>query len=334
MKTFIVPCIAAASWASPWADCDAVRDASAGPFGPVSFVNQTWNGTVFYSVAPAVDSDKAPQTYPLVVFMHGSTGQWGFYSQNLEHFSSHGAVVVFPFIKGPEEDKKPLTTNTDGRFLVKAVEYARAMNADAANPLFGRVNTANIVIAGHSMGATCSIMASKTLVDDPAVKLTITQHPGICGPFGPPPDPDTWNPPDMAAVAAAHPVLMTTATNDGAFWPAPLTAKHEHGCFEKVPPMVNESENKGMAFVQFSAAACAEDGAREPVVKDGGHMCPAKTARGGWPENVWLLAAIKLYTQQGGSKESKCFGMLWGNSTDSLRNSNTTDLTDVRPPPA
>jgi dienelactone hydrolase len=98
-----------------------------------------------------------------MTFMHGSTGQWEMYNDNLNHFSSHGFVVVFPFIKSPEKDKNPLTTNTDGKYLLKAIEFARAANADPSSPLFGIVDMENIIIAGHSMGATCSIMASKTL---------------------------------------------------------------------------------------------------------------------------------------------------------------------------
>jgi len=59
----------------------------------------------------------------------------------------------------------------------------------------------NLVIAGHSMGATCSIMASSQAPKDGVkldnLKLVITQHPGICGPFGPPPWPSTWMESDL-----------------------------------------------------------------------------------------------------------------------------------------
>jgi hypothetical protein len=58
-----------------------------------------------------------------------------------------------------------------------------------------------------------------------------------------------------------------------------------------------------------------------------------KIPRGGWPENPWLLTAIKLYTQQGGSSESKCYDLLWGNSLTSLRNDNSTaNTTEVHEP--
>lgn len=211
-----------------WNDCDADKDISHGPFGPANFLNVTYEEKPIYGFVPKKDKDD--RKFPLVAFMHGSTGQWEFYNDNLELYSTHGAVIVFPYIKSPAGDKNPFTTNTDGKYLIKAVEYAKAANKDPSSPLYNMIDEDNVVIAGHSMGATCSIAASHTL---PPVKLTIAQHPGICGPFGPPPSPDTWMPSDLNDVMKKNPVLFTTATNDGAFWPAPYTAEHEHGCFMK-----------------------------------------------------------------------------------------------------
>ena len=53
-------------------------------------------------------------------------------------------------------------------------------------------------------------------------------------------------------------------------------------------------------------------------------MCPFKTRNGGAPENPWVLAAAKLYTHMEGSKHSKCYSLIWGDESDSLKNS--TDL--------
>ena len=257
--------------------------------------------------------------------MHGSTGEFGMYYKNLEMYASHGAVVVFPFIKSPEEDKHFWVTNTDGEYLIKAIEYAKAMNSNSSHPFFGLIDTENIVIAGHSMGATCSIAATHRLPKGTA-KLTIAQHPGICGPYGPPPSPNTWMPADLKNDASKNPLIFTTATNDGAFWPAPYTAEHEYGCFNK-----SEIANQEAAFIQFNAAACREDHAREPY-PDGGHNCPMKFRQGGGPETPWVLTAIKLYAHLNGSKTSKCHDLLWGNSASSLRHSNTTDNVEIITP--
>merc|ERR1711974_439602 len=109
--------------------------------------------------------------------------------------------------------------------------------------------------------------------------MGVTQHPGICGPIGPPPYPATWMKGDLREVSQRHPVLFTTATNDGAFLPAPLTAKHELGCFNGA--MSGASSDAKAVFAQFSAAACNNDGDREPQWSDGGHNCPMKRLYGG-----------------------------------------------------
>jgi len=283
--------------AAAFADCDGVE--GHGPFSS-SFHNATWNGTLFYAQVPAGDGP-----FPTVLFMHGLTAEYGMYQPNLELYSSHGLLVVYPFIKDPAKDKEPFTTNTDGKFLIKALEYVEAAKADAASPLYGKVG-ADHAFVGHSMGATCSIRAAAS---HPGAKVVITQHPGICGPFGPPPWPSTWMP-DELAQANRVPLIFTTATNDGAFWPAPHTAEHEFGCFgkAKVPGPA--------AFVQFSAAACDEDHERKPY-SDSGHNCAFKAH----VETPWVLRALKHYLQGA----EKCGEMLWGTGPDSLKHVNTTD---------
>ena len=110
-----------------------------------------------------------------------------------------------------------------------------------------------------------------------------------------------------------YPVLFTTATNDGAFWPAPHTAEHELGCYKKATKTPKPGD-KPTAFVQFSKQACAEDGARKPF-DDSGHDCAFKEDI----ETPWVLTAIKYYAQQGGRPSSHCHAMLYGNGTDSIR---------------
>jgi len=281
--------IAAVSARKPFfQDCDFENDnEKPGKFGNPTFFDITYDGTVIYGLIP-----EGPGPYPLLGFMHGSTGQWEMYQENLTHFASHGFVVVFPHIRGPKEDTNPLVTNTNGEYLIKAINWAIAENSDKDSQLYGMVDSENVIYAGHSMGATCSIKGSHSQLDDENIKLTVAMHPGICGPLGPPPSPATWETNQMAELAEKHPVFMTTAKNDGAFWPAPATASHEKGCFEK-------SFNKASAsaqgiFIDFKEEECEEDDARSPF-PDGGHCCPLRNADGGKPENPWLLVALKLY---------------------------------------
>ena len=314
-----------------WPECSGAADGHApfngtnGTYGPLSFHESSWEGSPLYAIVPA-----GTREYPLVVFMHGSTGEYEMYADNLRVISTHGFVVVFPFIKSPQGDKSPLTTNTNGEYILHGLAWAVAAASNASSPLFGRVDLGNVIVAGHSMGATCAIMAGKRLAagEGPAanvsVRLVVAQHPGICGPFGPPPWPSTWMPADLRAAAEASPVLLTTATNDGAFWPAPHTAEHELGCVRKAGL---NSTAPGAAAVEFSSAACQEDGAHPPWT-DGGHDCPFKT----FPEAPWVLTAFKLYGQQQGRVGSACFNMLWGTADGSLARDQSVQTLLAYPP--
>lgn len=97
--------------------------------------------------------------------------------------------MIFPFIKGPKKDKSPSTLNTDGKYILKAIDFVESLN-DTDEYSFDKNR---IIIAGHSMGATCSIKAGATMEGNESlrdrIKLVVTQHPGICGPLGPPPSP-------------------------------------------------------------------------------------------------------------------------------------------------
>ena len=50
-------------------------------------------------------------------------------------------------------------------------------------------------------------------------------------------------------------------------------------------------------------------GAHQPF-SDEGHDCPFKSG----VEVPWVVSFIKFYTHMNGSKESKCFDMLYGDS--------------------
>ena len=169
-----------------FADCDPNNDVNDGPFAPANFFNITWEDTTFYGVTPTPTEDQ--KKFPVMAFMHGTTGGWSMYEPTLNHYASHGFLVVFPHMEGPTEDGLPLTTDTDGEYLLKAIEFAKAANADETSALYGKVDVDNIIIAGDGMGAG-SIMASKRFAG--TAKLTVAQHPGICGPSGPPPKPAT-----------------------------------------------------------------------------------------------------------------------------------------------
>lgn len=301
-------------------DCDQVDVRGFGPFGEMKQLNSTdEEGKMLFVFHPLLLDDKSP--YPVMVFSHGSTGEWAMYEDALKRYVSHGFVVVFPHIKSPQDDTRSLTLDPMGGFTAKGFNYAQSANVDVANPLHGFLDLSNVVLVGHSMGATSTIMAAHKLATG-SVKLAYAQHPGVCGPYGPPPcigpGPlcNTWMPADFEDVASKVPVILSTATNDGAFWPKPGTANHEKGCFSK---STNSSKFKDeTAFVEFSEAVCSDDGKGgryDRTWSNGGHDCPMKS---GSPETPWVVVAAKLYAQLGGNKASKCHAMLWGSDGDSL----------------
>eukprot|EP00933_Yihiella_yeosuensis_P033730 TRINITY_DN2737_c0_g3_i1.p1 TRINITY_DN2737_c0_g3~~TRINITY_DN2737_c0_g3_i1.p1 ORF type:complete len:345 (+),score=55.79 TRINITY_DN2737_c0_g3_i1:96-1130(+) len=306
----LAPLLGAAIAESAWPDCSPASDGhglngpnvTAGPYGPVSVTTYEWKGRPMVVMLP----EKAPVAAPLVVFMHGITAEIGMYEANLLGYASQGFVVVFPYIRGPQRDKLPITTNTNGEFIVRGVEFAKAQNKNSSSELFGKIDVENIVLAGHSMGATDSIMAGTKLGPEDGVKLVVTQHPGLCGPFGPPPWPSTWMQSDLSNVMGKVPLLFTTASNDGAFLPAPLTAEHEQGCFKKAFAKNSSRVPHPAIFVEFSKSACLRT--NRTKYDDSGHDCPFKAE----VETPWVVTMMKLYAHQGGRKDSKCANMLFG----------------------
>jgi len=291
-------------------DCDQVNLTSLGPYGPQTWFNDTAaeDGSAVFVFHPDLSSSSL---FPVMIFSHGTTGEYAMYRYAIERYVTHGFVVVFPHIKSPTKDVNPLTLDPHGHFTIKGYHYAVAANNDTSNSLYSKLDLQNVILAGHSMGATSTIMASLTV----SAKACLAQHPGICGPFGPPPclgpGPllcNTWMPSDFETVSSKMPVLLTTATNDGAFWPAPHTAEHELGCFQKS----TKGLSKGTVFAQFSSAVCQDDGQGgryNRTWSDGGHDCPMGEES---PETQWVLTAAKLYAQFDASTTSACYSRLWG----------------------
>jgi pimeloyl-ACP methyl ester carboxylesterase len=258
-----------------------------------------------------------------MVFSHGAVGEYAMYEHAIKRYVSHGFVVIFPHVKSPKDDTSPLTLDPHGDFTIKGVHYATSANGNASSKLHQVLDLKKLMLAGHSMGASSTIMAAKRLPSGVA-QVAVAQHPGVCGPYGPPPcigpGPlcNTWMPSDFKDAAGKMPLVLTTATNDGAFWPAPQTATHEYGCYNQS----TGSPSKGTAFVQFSQAACEDDGTGGRYDRHwstGGHDCPMKV---GSVETRWVLVAAKLYAQLGGDSSSQCYNMLWGQGADSLGKDN------------
>ena len=186
----------AATISTKFEDCSLKNDnhypyntsSPGGTFIPLQ-VNATYDKIPLVAFVPTFSQR---QKYPVIVFMHGSTAKIEMYLPNLRNYASHGFVVVFPYVKGPKKDTNPLTTNTNGEFILHGISYLKLANDDPNSLLYNTVDLDNIIVAGHSMGATCSIeaglrlsKADNKIINTTSIKAVVTQHPGICGPFGP-----------------------------------------------------------------------------------------------------------------------------------------------------
>ena len=69
MMKLLVAALLGTAQAVDFTDCDTASLAANGSFGTV-FANATWDTSLFFSVSPTDDS----RSYPLIAFMHGSTG--------------------------------------------------------------------------------------------------------------------------------------------------------------------------------------------------------------------------------------------------------------------
>ena len=135
-----------------WEDCTPGSVNSTGPFGAdPQFANFTHQGSQIFSLFPETDKQ-----LPLVIFMHGSTGEWGMYRYNLLRYASHGMVVLFPFIKDPAYDKNWYATNTDGEYMIRALSFAKDANADKASPLYNKIDLDNVALV-RSTSVMCEI---------------------------------------------------------------------------------------------------------------------------------------------------------------------------------
>lgn len=289
-------------------------------------------GVELFGLMPRESVPNGVPGFPVLAYAHGLTGDWSQSERQLMMIASWGFVVVFPHIKGPEEDTRPTTTDPMGGFLLKAVEYINIAAEDEGSELYGRVDVNNIVLGGHSMGASTAIMAAAKLQEAGtagAIKFVFSLHPGLCGPIGPPPclqhgGPlcSTWLDIDVDLLLQSTPFLLTTATNDGAFRPAPNTAAEELACFTGGMNLSSTTSTDAV-FAQFTEESCLGG-----LGEENGHCCPlgddweyTLTGSNPDPQWPWVIRAMRLYAQQGGNLNTECADLYLGNGGQSLSES-------------
>lgn len=144
---------------------------------------------------------------PLIVMAHGNGYRSDWYQSFSARLAAWGAVVVIPqYINGAGA-----CAVTFGRaaYARAAMEWALAAGSDADSPLFGRVDPARIVLAGHSWGGAAAEVempdhpARLFVIIDPISPLLNVNEWRNCGAFTAQPRP------------VSHPLLLLDARASG-----------------------------------------------------------------------------------------------------------------------
>ncbi len=86
--------------------------------------------------------DSTPTKHPVVVLVPGASGNGGYFSHTAELWASHGFVTIisYDFVSASIENH------------LLGIGAAIAVNGDPTSPLYHRIDTQRIVVAGHSAG--------------------------------------------------------------------------------------------------------------------------------------------------------------------------------------
>lgn len=129
--------------------------------GPYRVVNRA-EGPGCHIFRPA-DLGNAPQA--VVLWGNGSGAMVPTYAQMLNHWASHGVIVVAA-VTGKAGSGKP---------LLDCLDYVAAENVREGSPLKGRVDLDYVGASGHSLGGAGALMAGR----DPRVTATAPIQPYI-----------------------------------------------------------------------------------------------------------------------------------------------------------
>ncbi len=104
---------------------------------------------VKYEVWYPSDMNVHKQTYPLVIMANGTGIKASQYTEVFEHLASWGFIVV------GNEDENSRTGDSSAASL----DYILNLNEDENSEFYGKIDTENIGIAGHSQGGVGAINA-------------------------------------------------------------------------------------------------------------------------------------------------------------------------------
>lgn len=108
---------------------------------------------------------KAGETYPVITWGNGTCGQVLGYAPLLAKLASHGYVVIAAnsrFTDGGNDE------------MLKALDFAKAENANPSSKLYQKLDLEKVGAMGHSQGAAATLHAAS----DPRIKAVISWNGG------------------------------------------------------------------------------------------------------------------------------------------------------------
>jgi hypothetical protein len=103
---------------------------------------------------------KDGEKYPVITWGNGTCGQTGGYASQLAVLASHGFVVIA---------SNSRFTDAGNKEMLRALDFAKALNEDKESIYFERLDLDNIGAMGHSQGASATANAAV----DPRIKAVI-----------------------------------------------------------------------------------------------------------------------------------------------------------------
>jgi Chlorophyllase enzyme len=108
---------------------------------------------------------KDGEKYPVITWGNGTCGQTGGYASQLAVLASHGFVVIA---------SNSRFTDAGNKEMLRALDYAKALNEDKDSIYYQRLDLDNIGAMGHSQGASATANAAV----DPRIKAVILWNGG------------------------------------------------------------------------------------------------------------------------------------------------------------
>jgi len=108
--------------------------------------------------------DRSEAPYPLIVFSHGFGLNAAWYSTLLEHFASHGFVVVAPQHEDPGWEEAWKAAIDRPQLIPRVLDLAASLTASSGD-LAGLIDMESVAVVGHSIGGTTALAVSGAQFD-------------------------------------------------------------------------------------------------------------------------------------------------------------------------